>query len=106
MEPIHIPYKGAYASIDLDKRQIGYSGDAEERVKRELMLICWYYIQCYDKNKSVPLFEDARRFAALVAMPKKFWGDITRHSIEELVEKADVTEEFAYYRISLEVQNN
>ena len=112
MKPIEIHlYEGAYAIVNPVNRTIEYHSAIDdrvrdERVKKELVLICWYYIQTYDETKSVPPFEDARRFAALVAIRKEAFGDLTKWSIDDLVREADVTEEFAQFRISLEVQQN
>ena len=112
MEPVGIDYKGMYAQVDFVKRQVLLdtgefnSKILEERVKKELVLICGYYVKHYDETRSIAPLGDARRFAALVAIPKEYYGDITQYSIEELVKRADVTEEFAQYRISLEVEQN
>lgn len=74
------------------------------RLRREALAIGIGYAQMYQVNGHFPSLEEAREFAAVVCMSPTAFGDLTDINPRRLADMAQVTEEFAQYRISIDQQ--
>ncbi|MBI4174431.1 MAG: hypothetical protein HY517_02200 [Candidatus Aenigmarchaeota archaeon] len=81
--------------------------ESPEIERREAIAIGLGYKLSYEKSGSIPSFETAREIAAYLLVPPgaAAYGDVKRRSPVELARIANVTEEFAQFRIALDVQN-
>lgn len=84
------------------QKYIAENDDPHNPVVREVLLIATLYLMEYSEKGSFPDFEDAMLFAAFMLMPEKvFFKNKKILTPQELAKAAEVTEEFAQYRINL-----
>jgi hypothetical protein len=106
-DEVKVPYKEKIgAVINLKTRKIYIEKDLSSREKREVTAIANAYIEFYVDEGSVPEHKEALIFAAYSLIPngtKNYFGSpISSFSAKELSELANVTEDFAKFRLNLE----
>lgn len=78
-----------------------------EIMQRELMPLCFYFVQRYKDEESIPTLEEAKEYSAYLCIDRDaFGGDITTWNPRDLAREAGVTEEFAQFRIRMDLESN
>jgi len=75
-----------------------------DQVLNELLMILFMYPSHYAETRQILSFEEARKIAALECLTEDRVGRLEGLTVAQLAQKAEITEEFASFRINLAKQ--
>lgn len=112
VERVAISYKEIEARLTLRraprKSRIEFTPpNLSDALKREFLTITHYFVVSYRDQGIVPTLEEARMYGAYVCMDREaFGGDLTKWDYRDLAREAGVTEEFARFRIQMDLDSD